>query len=77
MFSTSEVQIWFRSRRVSKHAVRHIKEISDEQNYRSSPEQMNEKDCDLLRSLLIDWTTWMDGMMINYYRRFLKYLSVQ
>lgn len=54
-----------------------MKEISDEQNYWSSPEQMNEKDCDLLRSLLIDWTTWMDGIMINYYRRFLKYLSAQ
>ena len=54
-----------------------MKEISDEQNYWSSPEQMNKKDCDLPRSLLIDWTTWVDGMMINYYRRFLKYMSAQ
>lgn len=61
----------------ANHAVRHMKEISDEQNYWSSPEQMNKKDCDLPRSLLIDWTTWVDGMMINYYRRFLKYMSAQ
>lgn len=27
----------------ANHAVRHMKEISDEQNYWSSPEQMNKK----------------------------------